>query len=241
MEQYREKTGNEQVPFLHNSNKCPTDIQDSRGQILTTPDGDTGKSPLMSTTPLIEERLLRDEHTNDLYLPITSTVVLKRKQTMPYLPLDFDNNLTIDALVDSRAFVSAIAQNEMDTIKQNDRNNIFKIDDAPNFQKQVANSQLETSLATTTLEFDIGDNTFAEHFVVMRKLTGPIVGLFYMRNNSVVIDTTHGFIHFPYLTMQNETTSEMSAKPQAVLIDDALTIPPRTTKTITAVVDHPSE
>ena len=33
----------------------------------------------------------------------------------------------------------------------------------------------------------------------------------------------------------------MSAKPQAVLINDALTKSPRTTTTITAFVDHPSE
>ena len=33
----------------------------------------------------------------------------------------------------------------------------------------------------------------------------------------------------------------MSAKLQAVLTDDLLTIPPRTTKTITAFVDHTSE
>ena len=33
----------------------------------------------------------------------------------------------------------------------------------------------------------------------------------------------------------------MSANPQVVLTDDALTIPSRTTKTVTAFVDHPSE
>ena len=41
--------------------------------------------------------------------------------------------------------------------------------------------------------------------------------------------------------MQIKTTSERSIKHQAVLIDDALTIPPRTTKTITDFIDHPSE
>ena len=41
--------------------------------------------------------------------------------------------------------------------------------------------------------------------------------------------------------MRVKTTSEMIAKPQAVLFDYALTIPPRTTKTITAFIDHPSE
>ena len=63
-----------------------------------------------------------------------------------------------------------------------------------------------------------------------------------MRNNSVVIDTTHGLIHFPHLTMQVKAVSnETTTKPQPVITDEALTIPPTTTKTITAFVDHPSK
>ena len=64
----------------------------------------------------------------EMYPLLTSTVVLKRKQEMPYVPLQFDNNLTIDALVDLRAFFSAISQNESDIRKQEPPNNIFKID-----------------------------------------------------------------------------------------------------------------
>ena len=156
---------------------------------MTTP-------PLTTDSPLIEEGLVIDEQTNELYLPLTSTVILKRKQEMLYVPLDFENNLTVDALVDSGAFVSAIAQDDLETIKQKAPNNILKIDDPPNFQIEVANGQLEKPLSTATLKFEIGDNSFAEHFVVMKKLTGPIIGLHFM-NNSVVIDTTHGLIHFP--------------------------------------------
>ena len=41
--------------------------------------------------------------------------------------------------------------------------------------------------------------------------------------------------------MQVKTaSSETTTKPQPVITDDALTIPPTTTKTITAFVDHPS-
>ena len=156
--------------------------------------------------------------------------------------MKFENILTVDALLDSRAFHSAIAQDDLETIKQKAPNNILKIDDPPNFQKQVANGQFEKPLSTATLKFEIGDNSFAEHFVVMKKLTGPINGLHFMRNNSVVIDTTHGFIHFPHLTMQVKTTSsETTTKPQPVITDEALTIPPTTTKTVTAFMDHPSK
>ena len=209
---------------------------------MTTPNGDT-TTPLLSTaTPLIEEGLVRDEQTNEVYLPLPYTVVLKRKQEMLYVPLDFENNLTVDALVDSGAFVSAIAQDYLDTIKQKAPKNILKIDDPAIFQIQVANGQLEKPLATTTLKFEIGDNTFAEHFVVMKKLTEPIIGLHFMKNNSVVIDTTYGVIHLPHLTMQVKTSSsETTTKPQPVVTDKALTIPPTTTKTITAFIDHPSK
>ena len=63
-----------------------------------------------------------------------------------------------------------------------------------------------------------------------------------MRHNSVVIDTTHGLIHFPHLTMQvKSASSQAGAKPQALLIHDSITIPQMTTKTITAFVDHVSE
>ena len=85
---------------------------------MTTPNGLTTTPPLTTPTPLIEERLVRDEQTNEVYLPLTSTVVLKRGQEMLYVPLDFENNLTVDALVDSGAIVSAIAQDDLESIKQ---------------------------------------------------------------------------------------------------------------------------
>ena len=130
----------------------------------------------------------------------------------------------------------------MDTIKQKAPNKVLKINKTPNFQIQVANGQLEKPLATVTLKFEIGDITFAEDFVLMKKLTEPINGLHFMRNNSVVIDTTHGLIHFPHLTMQIKTaSSETTTKPQPIITDDALTKPPMTPKTITGFVDHPSK
>ena len=235
------QTGNEVVPFLDCS-KNSTNTQNAEQHVVTTPSRDITTSLLTTATPLIEERLVRDEQTNEIYLPLTSTVILKRKQELLYVPLDFENNLTVDALVDSGAFVNAIAQDDLETIKQKAPNNILKIDDPPNFQIQVANGQLEKPLSTATLKFEIGDNSFAEHFVVMKKLTGPIIRLQFMMNNSVVIDTTHGLIHFPHLTMQAKTASiETTTKPQPVITEETLTILPTTTKTITAFIDHPSK
>ena len=122
---------------------------------MTTPNGLTTIPPLTTATPLIEEGLVPDEQTNEVYLPLTSTVVLKRRQEMLYVPLDFEKNLTVDALVDSGAFVSAIAQDDLESIKQKAPNNILKIDDPPNFQIQVANGQLEKPLSTGTLKLKL--------------------------------------------------------------------------------------
>ena len=188
--------------FPDSSNNCPTDNQESRKHSMTTPDRDCNISRLTSKTSHIEKRLVTDGQTNELYLPLTSTVVFKRKQEMLYVPLDFHNNLTIGTLVDSGAYVSATALNVLDTIKPAAPNNIFKTDNYPNFQIQVANSQLKKPLATAKLKFYIGDNTFAEHFVVMKNLIGSIIGLHSMKNNSVVTEATHGLIHFLQLTIQ---------------------------------------
>ena len=152
------QTGNELVPILDCSTNSSTNTQNTEQHVMTTPNGDTTTPPLTTATPLIEEGLVRDERTNEIYLSLTSTVVLKRKQEMLYVPLDFENNLTVDALVDSGAFVSANAQDDLEAIKQKAPNNILKIDDPPKFEIQVANGQLEKPLSTATLKFEIGDN-----------------------------------------------------------------------------------
>ena len=230
------------VQCPNDSKKQQNEIQRNETDMTTYDNGDDNISPPETTTSQIEEQLVRGDITNELYMPLSSTIVLKRKKEMLYVPLDFENGLTIDALVDSGAVVSAIAQNELDRIKQQAASKILKIDEPPNFQFQVANGQFKKPAATATLEFDIGDHIFAEHIVVMEKLTGPIIGLHFMKHNSVVIDTTHGLIHFPHLTMQVKSAlSQTSAKPQPVLIHDNITIPQMTTKTITAFVDHLSE
>ena len=230
------------VQCPNDSNKQQNEIQRNEIGLTTYGNEDNNISPPEITTSQIQEQLVRDDITNELYMPLSSTIVLKRKKEMLYVHLDFDNGLTIDALVDSGAYVSAIAQKELDRIKRQSPSNILKIDDPPNIQIQLANGQLKKPIATTTLKFDIGDHIFAELFVVMKNLRGPIVGLHFMRHNTMVIDTTHGLIHFPHLTMQvKKALTQRRAKPQAVLIHDSITIPQMTTKTITAFVDHVSE
>ena len=230
------------VQCPNNSKKQQNEIQRNETDMTTYDNGDDNISPPEITASQIEERLVRDDVIKELHMPLSSTIVLKRKEEMLYVPLDFENGLTIDVLVDSGAYVSAIAPKELDSIKQQTPSNILKNDEPPSFQIQVANGQLEKPIATTTLKFDNGDHMYAEHFVLMKNLTGPILGLRFMRHNIVVIDTTHGLIHFPHLTMQVKSAlSQTSAKPQAVLIHGTITIPQLTTKKVRAFVDHLSE
>ena len=236
------QTGNTPVQSLNDSKERQFEIQRDEMNITGNDNGDENFPPPKIKKKQIEEQLVRDDITNELYMPLSSTIVLKRKKELLYVLLDFRNGLTIDALVDSGAYVSAIAQTELDRIKQQAPTNNFKIDDPPDFQTQVANDQLEKPISTATLKFDIGDNTFAEHFVIIKNLTRPIKGLHFMRRNIVVIDTTHGLIHLPHLTMQaKNAATEISTKLQPVVIQNNTTVPLMTTKTTTAFYDHPLE
>ena len=133
------QTGNEPVPLLSCSNNCPTDNQESEEHTTTTLTGDATIPPVTITNPLLEEGLVGDEETTEFDLPLTTTVALKQKQDMPYVLQDFENHATIDALVDSRTYVSELAHNDLDTIKQKSPINTLKIDNRSNFQMQVSN------------------------------------------------------------------------------------------------------
>ena len=71
---------NEQVAFLNCSKNCPNDIQNTQQHVMTTFTGDTTIPPLTTTTSQIEEGLVRVTQTDEVYLPLTSTIILKQKQ-----------------------------------------------------------------------------------------------------------------------------------------------------------------
>ena len=105
------------VPSLNDSKRPSSEIPKIDTGLITWDSGDDIISPPAITISQIEERLVKDDSTNELYMPLSSTIVLKRKKEMLYVPLDFEKGLTIDALVDLGAYVIAIAQKELDRIK----------------------------------------------------------------------------------------------------------------------------
>ena len=122
------------APSLNDSKKPGSDFHRNDIDMMTWDSGDDNISPPAITISQIEELVVRDDSTKELYMPLSSTIVLKRKKEMFFVPPDFENGLTIDALVDSGAYVSAIAQKELARRKQQSPSNILKTDDPPNFQ-----------------------------------------------------------------------------------------------------------
>ena len=112
-----DQTGITSVQCPKDSEKQQNEIQRNEIDMTTYDNGDDNMSPPVITISRIEERLVKDDITNELYMPLSSTIVLKRKKEMLYVPLDFKNGLTKDALVDSGASIGAIAQKELDSIE----------------------------------------------------------------------------------------------------------------------------
>ena len=91
----------------------------------------------------------------------------------------------------------------------------------------VANGQLETPKSTIELKFEIGDIEFHEIFIVMEHLTGPIIGLMFLRRNHTVLDMIQGILNFPFFSMQLKTADhKYSNVLEPILNPTEITIPP---------------
>ena len=66
----------------------------------------------------------------------------------------------------------------------------------------VANGQLEAPIGSVELQFEAGDITFREKFIVMTNLTSPLIGLLFLQRNSTILDMRQGILNFPFFSMQ---------------------------------------
>ena len=66
----------------------------------------------------------------------------------------------------------------------------------------VANGQLEAPVATVELQFEVGDITFREKFIVMTNLTSTLIGLLFLQRNSTLLDMRQGILNFPFFSVQ---------------------------------------
>ena len=160
------------------------------------------------------------------YIPLSTNLGLKYKKRMLYFPMDF-GELTIDGLIDTGAHSSAIPEADLRKIRLLAPQSIVKEGPAPTFQIMVANGQLETPKSTVELKFEVGDIEFHEIFIVMEKLTGPIIGLMFLQRNHTVLDMRQGILNFPYFSMQLKTADhKYSNVLEPILNPDDITIPP---------------
>ena len=171
---------------------------------------DTTKTPISQKdfpTALNSIKEYITERDGDTYIPLHSTIVLKNRRRMLYLPLEF-GEITMDGLVDSGAFINAMSWSDYNAIKMNSENCVIEEYPQPPFKIECANAQLEQPIATADIQFNIGTYTFTDTFVILSKTSFPIIGLNFMRNHQAVIDTANRTITFPHVQMTLAMTDE---------------------------------
>ena len=101
--------------------------------------------------------------------------------------MDF-GELNFDALINTGALSSAITEADLPKIRILAPRTILNEGPPPEFQIMVASGQLEAPLATVDLQFEVGDNTLREKFIVMTNLTNPLIGVLFLQRNSTTLD-----------------------------------------------------
>ena len=178
------------------------------------------------------------EKDGEAYIPLHSTIVLKSRRRMLYLPLEF-GEIAMDGLVDSGAFINAMSWSDYNAIKMNSDSCVIKEYPQPPFKIECANAQLEQPIATADIQFNIGTYTLTDTFVILSKTSFPIIGLNFMRNHQAVIDTANGTINFPHVEITLAMTDEMkkcNQKPLQIMAEGNQTLPPQQTTTVNAIV-----
>ena len=139
-----------------------------------------------------------DKERNLSYLPICTSLTLKRKCHLYYIPMDFER-LTLDGLIDTGALASAISEQDLDRSKLLANEAIKDTGPAPNFQIMVVNGQLEAPIGTVPLELEVGEFILREIFIIMRNLPNALIGPCFLCRNNAIFNVTQGTLTFPYL------------------------------------------
>ena len=187
------------------------------------------EGPMVMLTAAVEERFVNtliSRAGEPDYVPLTTNLGLKYKRRMLYFPMDF-GELTLDGLVDTGALSSAIPEADLRKIRLLAPQSIIKESPAPNFQIMVANGQLETPKSTVELKFEVGDIDFHEIFIVMEKLTSPLIGLSFLQRNNTILDMRQGVLNFPFFSMQLKTADHKYTNVmEPICTREDITIPP---------------
>ena len=135
------------------------------------------------------------------FLPLSINLPLKNKRKMLYFSMDF-GELNIEGPIDTGALSNAIPEADLRKIRLLAPHRIINEGPPPEFQIMVAKGQLEAPIATVELQFEVGDITFREKFIVKTNLTSPLIGLLFLQRNSTILDMRQGILNFPFFSMQ---------------------------------------
>ena len=65
----------------------------------------------------------------------------------------------------------------------------------------VANGQFEAIIATEELQFEISDVTFRENFAAMSNVPSFLIGLLFLKRNSLFFDMRQGILNYHFFSM----------------------------------------
>ena len=125
---------------------------------------------------------------------------------MLYFPMDF-GELNIGGFIDTGALSGTIPEADLRKIRLMAPHTLLNEGPPSEFQIKVANGQLEALIATVELQFEVGDITFREKFIVMTNLTSPFIGLLFLQSNSTILDMRQGILNFLFffsMQLKNE-------------------------------------
>ena len=105
------------------------------------------KQPLLDED--LTEHIQLDKERNLSYLPISTSLTLKRKLHMYYIPMVFEK-LILGGVINTGALTSAISEQDLYKIKLSANEAIEETGPPPNFQIMVANGQLEVPISTVS-------------------------------------------------------------------------------------------
>ena len=140
--------------------------------------------------------------------------------------MDF-GELSPDGRVDTGALSSAIPEADSRKISLLAPQSNIKEGLATNTKIIVANGQLENSNSAVELKFEVDDLDILEMFIVMEKLTSPLVGFSFLQRNDTILNLRQGVLNFTFFSMQLKTADHKYTNVmETICITEDVTIPP---------------
>ena len=115
--------------------------------------------------------------------------------------MDF-GELNMDGLIDTGALSSAILKANLLKFRLLAIHTIINERPPPEFLILGATGQLGAPIATVELQFEVGDFTFREKFIVKTNFTRRLIGLSFLQRNSTKLDMREEILNFPFFSMQ---------------------------------------